>query len=167
MFREGLGMLGVEISKIKRLGGIGQNRNIKPRLLLAVLDTPNQKRAILAAAKRLRDDPEWSNVFITPDHTPKEREENKKLRDLLRTRRDNGEKDIVIRRNQIVKMPPRRPSTPNSPHAMNRASITQDQDQLGRNREEGTPGTERTVDVSESDTTHTGTDTDENLPPRQ
>lgn len=99
---DGLAMTGVEVSNVIRLGGRGQNRNNKPRLVMATLATPARKKMILAAAKTLRNTEDWSNIYITPDQTPKEREEGRVLREELRTRRNAGEENIVIRRNKIV-----------------------------------------------------------------
>ena len=55
----GLNIEGVKITKVIRLGGRGQNRQNKPRLILATMANPVRKRAILAAAKTLYDPDEW------------------------------------------------------------------------------------------------------------
>jgi hypothetical protein len=77
IIQEGTGVTGVNVSKLVRLGGRGQNQHQKPRLLLVTLDFPDRRRAILAAAKLLRHTEKWSNIYISPDLTPTERESEK------------------------------------------------------------------------------------------
>ena len=48
-----LGIDGVHIIKTIRLGGRGQSRPTKPGLILATMDTPIRKRAILALVMSL------------------------------------------------------------------------------------------------------------------
>ena len=60
------------------------------------------KRAVLAAAKTLRHTDDWNNTYNSPDLTPKEREEGRKLREELKTRRNNGKSNLIIRRNRII-----------------------------------------------------------------
>ena len=82
------------------------------------MDTPNHKRAILAIARTLRDTTEWSNTYISPDQTPQEREQGRKLRQELKDRREAGEEDITIRGHQIVHSRRRTISQDNQPQAM-------------------------------------------------
>ena len=49
----------VHIIKTISLGGRGQSRTTKPILLLATMDIPIRKRAILASAKSLLDIEDW------------------------------------------------------------------------------------------------------------
>ena len=74
-----LGIDEVHIIKTKHLGGRDQSRTTKPRLLLATMDIPIRKQAILASAKSIRDTENWKNIYISPDLTPKEREESHTL----------------------------------------------------------------------------------------
>ena len=67
VIQEGTGVIGVNISKLIRLGGRGQNQQQKPRLLLVTLELPDRRRAILAAAKSLRHTEKWSNIYISPE----------------------------------------------------------------------------------------------------
>ena len=90
------------MTKLIRLGGRGQNQNEKPRLIVATLDQPSRRRVILAATKTLRHTETWSNVYISPDIAPAERDKEKKLRDELKTRRDAGESNLIIRSSQII-----------------------------------------------------------------
>ena len=77
----------------------------KPRLLLVELGDVSTKRIILKQATKLRKSSTWSNIYISPDLTPKERSQNKLLRDELKTQRSAGEKDIYIKRGKIVCRP--------------------------------------------------------------
>ena len=102
MLLHGTNVEGVRVTKLIRLGGRGQNQINKPRLIMATLDQPARRRVILAAAKTLRHTDNWSNVYISPDLYPSEREKERKLREELKTRRDAGETDIIIRGSQII-----------------------------------------------------------------
>ena len=99
-----LGIDEVHILKTIRLGGRGQSRTTKPRLILATVDTPIRKRAILASAKFLRDIEDWKNIYISPDLISKEREEGRTLREALQERRLNGEVCIGIKGTQLLKL---------------------------------------------------------------
>ena len=54
-------------------------------------------------AKELRQSKQFSSMYINPDLTYKERQASKELRQELARRKKAGEKDIFIRRGQIVK----------------------------------------------------------------
>ena len=75
----------------------------KPRLMRVTVESTVIKKDVLSKARSLRNsrDENLSKVFISPDLTPKEREVNKKLRDELRTRRNNGD-NVMIRNGKIV-----------------------------------------------------------------
>jgi len=45
----------------------------------------------------------FQKVYLSPDLTPQERKENRELLMELKRRREEGEKDIMIRRGRIVK----------------------------------------------------------------
>ena len=67
------------------------------------MKTSGQKWAVIGRAKRLRNaGEEFRRVLIVPDLTVREREEDKKLRDELRRRRDNGERRLFISKGEIV-----------------------------------------------------------------
>ena len=70
------------------------------------MENESQKRQILSKAKTLRNSTEWNRVYISPDLTPKERAENKKLRDELKRRRNEGEANLIIRKGVITTRPP-------------------------------------------------------------
>ena len=103
----GVGVEGVKISKLVRLGGRGQNQQDKPRLVMATLEQPDRRRAVLASACLLRHTDDWRRIYISPDLTPAERANEKSLRDELRARREAGEKNIIRRGQQLVTVPGR------------------------------------------------------------
>ena len=57
---------------------------------------------IIKLAPQLRNNPGFSNIYVNPDRTKEEREQGKKLRQELATRRENGEENLVIRRGKII-----------------------------------------------------------------
>ena len=84
---------------------LGKKEQGKTRLIRITVDSVKTKREILKRAKRLRDSEKWKRVFITPDLSPKERQRNKELREDLKSRTEEGEENLVIRRGKIVKLP--------------------------------------------------------------
>ena len=92
--------LNVSASKSFRVGKKNQNR---PRLLIVTLDNPSAKHDILRGAPELRHTTKYSNVYLTPDLTQKEREAGRKLREELAGRRRAGETNLVIRGGKITR----------------------------------------------------------------
>ena len=92
--------LNIKVASTTRLGRFDASRN---RPLLVTLEDMETKREILGHAKELRQSESWGNIYISPDLTPTERERDKKLRTELKQRRDDGERDIIIRNGKIVK----------------------------------------------------------------
>ena len=97
------------------------------------------KKAILHMAKDLRNSPTWSNVYISPDQTPKEQVLSRELRTELKTRRDAGENNIVIRFGKITKglnraRPQARPqeAVPATPSVVTQVTPTQDPPQAAQ-----------------------------------
>ena len=68
--------LNINIVKVVRLG---QKSNTKPRSLLIKVSDEETHKQILACAPKLRFSDTWSQVYIQPDMSPKEREAHKKL----------------------------------------------------------------------------------------
>ena len=96
---------GIQISNAYRLGKFDPS-NPRSRLLLAELNDSTQRGKILSAASKKRpDNPRWSNVYISPDLTPQQRLEGKRLRDELKRRRTLGETNLIIRHGKIIKDP--------------------------------------------------------------
>ncbi|XP_065908959.1 26S proteasome non-ATPase regulatory subunit 10-like [Dysidea avara] len=52
-------------------------------------------------ASKLRATERWNNIYVTPDLTIKERETNKALKEELKRPKDNGEKNLIIKRGRI------------------------------------------------------------------
>ena len=87
--------------KIKRVTRLGSSPT-RPRLLLVELEDISVRRSILRQTVKLRKSCTWSNIYIFPDLTPKERQKNRLLRDELKIRRNAGEKNLYIKRGRIV-----------------------------------------------------------------
>ena len=105
LFHTEFNLANAKIQRITRLGAIKPNSS-RPRLLLVEMGDISTKRSILKQATKLRKSSKWSNIYISPDLTPKERSLHKKLRDELKTRKNAGEKDLYIKRGKIITRPP-------------------------------------------------------------
>ena len=98
-----------KVNQVIRLGRRSQptstNEQTKPRPIKLVLGTEEQKVAVLKAAKNLRWAKEgaWEKIFVHQDLTLKEREERKTLLQEKRVREQNGETDLILVGNKIVK----------------------------------------------------------------
>ena len=90
-----------EVQRTVRLGSRNPSSS-RPRLLLVELGDVSTKRQILRQATSLRKSSTWSNIYISPDLTPKEQAHNKKLREELKSRKDSGEKNIFIKHGRII-----------------------------------------------------------------
>jgi len=95
----------IPVESVVRLGRGGGGNDVqgRPRPLLVKFSSPGQKWAVVGRAKRLRnaDDESLRRVMIVPDMSMDERMQDKRLRDELKRRRDNGERDVYISRGQI------------------------------------------------------------------
>ena len=90
----------IEVTATKRVPNTrreGQNR-----MIIVTLRNKQMRDQVLRSAKNLRRIPEWDGVYIGPDLTKKERESDYNLRQELKRRRNNGEKNLMIRRGHIV-----------------------------------------------------------------
>ena len=91
-----------DVVNITRLGKKLEGRT---RLIKVQLGNLNQKRKILSNAKKLKEcSGTLQKVYVTPDLSVNERQENKRLREELLKRKSDGEKDIIIRRGKIIKI---------------------------------------------------------------
>jgi len=70
---------------------------------LVTVNDERSKWACLKYAPRLKNDPIFRKTFLSPDLSLKERIANKKLYLELKSRREKGEKNIIIRHGHIVK----------------------------------------------------------------
>jgi len=91
----------IQIKRVARLSAPSPGLP-RPRLLLVELEDISIKRSILKQAVKLCNSSKWSNVYVSPDLTPKERQQNRLLRDKLKSRRNAGEKDLYIKHGKIV-----------------------------------------------------------------
>ncbi|KAH7705616.1 hypothetical protein AAVH_27168 [Aphelenchoides avenae] len=76
---------------------MGQPNRDRPRLLKVVLATRSAQRDFLAAARHLRLDPDFKDVFVRPSPTREQRVAEFRLREKCRRRRDASEKVHICR----------------------------------------------------------------------
>lgn len=93
-----IGVENLEVGNASRLGSLKAQ---KPRLLRLKCSTFPMKTSLLRAARNLRREKDYENVFINPDLTKLQRENDKMLRTELKARRRAGEQ-VVIRSGRIV-----------------------------------------------------------------
>ena len=82
---------------------MGAKASDKSHPLKVCLNSLNQQRFLLVNAKNLCNSDQFSRIYINPYLSYKERQALKELRKELARRKTAGEKDIFIRRGQIVK----------------------------------------------------------------
>ena len=99
LFKEGMGIKEkISPKKVARLG----KKSDKDRPMKVNLDSPQQVRDILNAAKNLKDKEEYQNVSVTTDKTPFERAEWRKLvrlreqRQAMSDQAQDGSKWIIV-----------------------------------------------------------------------
>ena len=88
-----------------RLGAT--NAGSKPRMLRIEVQSEEIKWNIIRNASKLNTDKDWSDPnrrYINPDYTLKEREANRKVREELKERVRNGERNLKIRGGKVVKI---------------------------------------------------------------
>ena len=83
---------------------LGKSSPEKPRPLRIVMKNFESKRKVLDASKQLKNDEEYSNVYISPDLTQNQRLQAFELREEKRRRERNGEKGLTIRSGRIVQL---------------------------------------------------------------
>ena len=87
---------------------IGRKTENKPRLLKLTVASQEQKKQIIANARKINkpNTVPKDRIYINPDMTPAERDQEKKMRDNLKAelkeRQEKGEIDLAIRGNRIV-----------------------------------------------------------------
>jgi len=89
-----------EIDKCVR---IGPKVTDTIRITKFTVKNAKTKGQILKKAKTLKDNEQYENVYVGPDLTKMQRKEQYDLRKELKTRRKEGEKDIFISGNKIVR----------------------------------------------------------------
>ena len=93
------GISNLQITKAIRLGKLP---SVNPRPLLISVRDELCKREILRSAYKSSKIPKWSNIYVSPDYTCKEREANKVLHEELKRCKENGEVNLGIRNGMIV-----------------------------------------------------------------
>lgn len=94
----------VVLDSYERIGKNFEGRK-NPRPIRLVVKTFDDKRKILDSSKKLKNDVDMSNIYISPDLTKRQREQSYRLRQEKREREGKGETGLVIRRGKIVKAP--------------------------------------------------------------
>ena len=95
--------LGIADAKIITTVRIGEKKEDKARPWKIVLEDAKTQREVLRNAWKVANIEEYKSLSINPDMTQEQREERKKLVKVLQERKRNGEKDLVIKGNNIVK----------------------------------------------------------------
>lgn len=103
LFEEKIELTSSDIENVIRIGPRPSQKNSK-RPLLVKCTTQDKKWEILKASQHLKylENHESFIVYASIDRTKKEREEHKRLRVELQSRKENGEENLVIRNNRIV-----------------------------------------------------------------
>ena len=101
-FVEDIGAGPVDLIDVVRLGAKSSN---KLRPLRVQFNNLGHRRSVLANAKRLRDSSSdvFKGIYINPNLSVKDIQEQRKLREELNRRKENGETNIFICRGHIVK----------------------------------------------------------------
>ena len=89
-----------EAANISTTKRIGQTYNDKPQPLIVVFNSAALRRKVLKNAPALRHYVE-EKIYISPDYTKRQLEENKKLVNELRDRRSRGENVKIIRQKVV------------------------------------------------------------------
>jgi hypothetical protein len=99
-----VGARDVEVKEVSRIPS--EPTPGKARILLAKLEDSNMKFNLLRKANKLKDKKGWERTYIAPDRTKRERDEDRRLRNELQTRREAGEKTLMINKGRIVQKAP-------------------------------------------------------------
>ncbi|KAK3886243.1 hypothetical protein Pcinc_009597 [Petrolisthes cinctipes] len=99
------GKLGVKDAKIQRIFRIGRITTGKVRPVIMEMNEVGIKWELVKRSKKLKnnDDQVTQKIIIAPDLTKREREENDRLREELRHKRQNGGQ-WIIRKGKVVRM---------------------------------------------------------------
>ena len=88
-----------KIKDILRLGPLKESK--WPRPIKITFENMKTKREMLAKSKLLNRG-KYKNVYINPDLTPNQRKHDQDLRNELKKRRDDGEKNLYIKQGKIL-----------------------------------------------------------------
>jgi len=103
----------VKVAKVTRLGRKPEGPNNRPRPIKLVMETEEYQKKLLREAKnlKLRKEGGWDKVYVQPDLTPKQQEKRRVVWNELKMRQMEGETNLIIVDNKIVKRkgPPWKP----------------------------------------------------------
>lgn len=102
IFTNVMNLNNISIQNIER---IGEKKEDYVRPVKVTVKTFSMKKMILAGSKKLATNENFKDIYIAPDRTKKQQLQMKKLRDELKDRRENGEKDLIIKNGVIIKAP--------------------------------------------------------------
>jgi hypothetical protein len=97
----------IKITNPQRLGS--RNAGSRPRMLKVTVSSENVKWNILKNSNKINEGSKKSpkeRIYVNPDYTTQQREQNKKLRQELKDRIEKGEIDLIIRGDKIIKKRP-------------------------------------------------------------
>lgn len=99
--------LDVNANDVERVDLIQTER---ANLVKVQMKTKKARRTALINAKKLKEDEVYKNVYVKPDLTYEQRQQEATLRQELRDRKEEGEKNLMIVRGKIVvRQPPPSP----------------------------------------------------------
>lgn len=98
--RELMLFLSEDQSLVSNISRIGRLRSDGHRLVKITVANENTKWNMLQAAKRLKNSPVFAKVYLSPDLTPQQQQNQRYLQLQLKKRREEGE-DVVIRSGRI------------------------------------------------------------------
>ena len=89
--------------EIEVKGRIGKVNDKSARPVRIEIESPEARRLILKKASTLKSNKKYEKIYVVPDLTRKQQEEDKQLRDKLKEYRRQGMEGIKISRGCIVK----------------------------------------------------------------
>ena len=96
-----IGSENITIESLTRLGPKPEERTSRSRPIRIKLHSKEEKDSILAKAKNLRST-KFERIHIDLDLTPSQKAERKILVQELKTRKQQGETNLIIRGNRII-----------------------------------------------------------------
>ncbi len=90
----------IEIEVKRRIGKVNER---SARSVRIKIESPAARRLILKKASTLKSNKKYEKIYVVPDLTRKQQEEDKQLRDKLKEYRGQGMEGIKISRGCIVK----------------------------------------------------------------
>ncbi len=89
--------------EIEVKGRIGKINEKSARPVRVEVESPEERRLLLKKAITLKNNKKYEKIYVVPDLTRKQQEEDKQLRDKLKEYRRQGMQGIKISRGCIVK----------------------------------------------------------------